>query len=507
MAQQRLAKKLLLIGWDAADWQIIQPLLEQGLMPNLQRVINSGVRGDIATIKPILSPMLWNSIATGKRPDKHGILSFMEPDPDHQYVRPSTSTSRKVKAIWNILSQNELSSQVIAWYAGHPAEPIRGCCVSEYFQKTVDDFDKPLPVKPGTFHPPELETELAQCRLYPADIDSGMLVPLVPGAAKINPEKDKSISVVARLLAEVLSVHAAATYLLKNKPWDFAAVYYESIDQFSHSFMPYRPPKLDGISKEDFDFYKNVVNGVYSYHDTMLGRLLDLAGPETVVMIVSDHGFYSDHRRPEYISKEPAGAAVCHRPFGILCMSGPGIRKGERIDGASILDVTPTLLTLFGLPVGQDMDGKVLVQAFEKPPALERINSWEDIPGDAGMHPPEKRQDPLEAQEAINQLVALGYIAPLEEDKQQAVRRTILERQANLAMVYADAGKFAEAISLLETLISELPNRILLRFLLAQCYRQAGRRREAQRMVEGVLVPYPLTPFALLQLVGGTPDC
>ena len=84
MAQQRLAKKLLLIGWDAADWQIIQPLLEQGLMPNLQRVINSGVRGDIATIKPILSPMLWNSIATGKRPDKHGILSFMEPDPDHQ---------------------------------------------------------------------------------------------------------------------------------------------------------------------------------------------------------------------------------------------------------------------------------------------------------------------------------------------------------------------------------------------------------------------------------------
>ncbi len=507
MAQQRLAKKLLLIGWDAADWQIIQPLLEQGLMPNMQRVINNGVRGDIATIKPVLSPMLWNSIATGKRPDKHGILSFMEPDPDHQYVRPSTSTSRKVKAIWNILSQNDLTSQVIAWFAGHPAEPIRGCCVSEYFQKTVDDFDKPLPIKPGTFHPPELETELAPFRIHPAKLDGGTIETFVPNAAKINQEKDDRLGALAHILAETASVHAAATYLLKNKPWDFAAVYCLAIDHFSHGFMPYHPPRRDIISNEDFDLYKDVVNGAYRWHDMMLGQLLDLAGPETVVVIVSDHGFYSDHRRPEYISKEPAGAAVCHRPFGIICMSGPGIRKGGRIDGASILDVTPTLLTLFGLPVGQDMDGKVLLQAFEKPPALEWINSWEDIPGNAGMHPPEKRQDPLEAQEAINQLVALGYIAPLEEDKEKAVRHTILERQANLAMVYADGGKFAEAISLLETLVLELPNRIRLNLLLAQCYRHVGRRREAQWIVEGVLVPYPLTPFALLQLAGGPQDC
>src|ERR1700722_13923741 len=100
-----LAKKVLLIGWDAADWKIANPLLDQGLMPTLDDFINHGVMGNLATLRPILSPMLWNSIATGKRADKHGILGFMEPDPQTGNVRPVTSTSRKVKAIWNILTQ------------------------------------------------------------------------------------------------------------------------------------------------------------------------------------------------------------------------------------------------------------------------------------------------------------------------------------------------------------------------------------------------------------------
>ncbi|MGH9356724.1 MAG: hypothetical protein ACRD10_11395, partial [Terriglobia bacterium] len=62
-----LAKKVLLIGWDAADWKVATPLLDQGLMPALDDFINHGVMGNLATLRPILSPMLWNSIATGKR--------------------------------------------------------------------------------------------------------------------------------------------------------------------------------------------------------------------------------------------------------------------------------------------------------------------------------------------------------------------------------------------------------------------------------------------------------
>src|SRR5881275_1528409 len=111
-----LSRKVLLIGWDAADWEHITPLLEEGLMPTLDTLINRGVMGNLATLQPILSPMLWNSVATGKFADKHGIQGFIEPDPINGGARPYTSTSRKCKALWNILTQRGLRSNIV----GHP---------------------------------------------------------------------------------------------------------------------------------------------------------------------------------------------------------------------------------------------------------------------------------------------------------------------------------------------------------------------------------------------------
>ena len=98
--------------------------MEAGQMPVLEKFIELGASGQITTLQPILSPMLWTSIATGKRADKHDILGFVKPSPDGKGIRPVTRTSRKCKAIWNILSQSGLRSVVINWYASHPAEPI-----------------------------------------------------------------------------------------------------------------------------------------------------------------------------------------------------------------------------------------------------------------------------------------------------------------------------------------------------------------------------------------------
>ena len=55
----------------------------------------NGVSGNIATLYPPFSPMLWTSIATGKRPGKHGIHGFIEPTPDGKGVRPITALSRQ----------------------------------------------------------------------------------------------------------------------------------------------------------------------------------------------------------------------------------------------------------------------------------------------------------------------------------------------------------------------------------------------------------------------------
>jgi predicted AlkP superfamily phosphohydrolase/phosphomutase/Tfp pilus assembly protein PilF len=495
---QRIARKLLLVGWDSADWQIINPLLEQGRMPALNHLINNGVMGNLATMEPIISPMLWNSIATGKRPDKHGILGFIEPDPDNRYIRPFTSTSRKCKALWNILTQREMTSQVVAWFAGHPAEPIRGTCVSELFQKATGALDQPWIIKPGTVHPPELAESLAALRVHPGELEANMILPFVPDAAKVDQSKDKHLATLARMLAETISVHSAATELLEHQPWDFAAIYYDAIDHLSHAFMQFHPPRLKEVIENDFELYKNVVSCCYQFHDLMLGRLIQLAGPDAHVMVISDHGFYSDHLRPRGIPDEPSGPTVCHRPFGIFCMSGPGIQKDHRIYGAGILDIAPTVLTLFGLPVGRDMDGKVLAQAFDQPPEIERISSWEDVPGESGMHPVERRRDPLEAQEAINQLVALGYMEPLGEDKEKAVLIATQEIQYNLAIVLLDGGKPQEALPLLVKLAVELPDRPRMALLLAQCHQRIGNRSEARRIVESVFASRADSPLAHL---------
>src|SRR5580698_7097461 len=486
-----LAKKVLLIGWDAADWKVINPLVDQGLMPTLDDFINHGVMGNLATLRPILSPMLWNSIATGKRPDKHGIHGFMEPDPQTGGVRPTTSTSRKVKAIWNILTQRGYKTHVLGWFAGHPAEPINGVSVSDLFPYAVGPLDKEWPLPPGAVHPESMRDTFSKLRMHPAEVTEAAILPWIPRAAEIDQEKDKGLQSFAKILSENCSIHNAATWILQNEPWDFLAVYYNGIDHFCHGFMHFHPPRMEGVPEERFEIYKDVVNGAYRFHDMMLETLLNLAGPDATVLLVSDHGFHSDHLRPRGIPKEPAGPAVQHRPFGIVCMKGAHIRQDERIYGATLLDVTPTILTLFGLPVGADMDGRVLVQAFEEPPQITRIPSWEQELGECGMHPSDLRMDPAAAQAVLQQFVALGYIQPPSEDQAKAAEGAVREQQYNLARVYLDARRYREAQPILEELTKKCPDQTRFTQHLAQCYLAVGRRADAKTLLEQLIAFEP----------------
>ena len=482
-----LAKKVLLIGWDAADWKVINPLMDQGLMPTLEDFVNHGVMGNIATLRPILSPMLWNSIATGKRADKHGILGFMEPDPQTGGVRPVTSTSRKVKALWNILTQRGKKAHVLGWFAGHPAEPINGVSVSDLFPYAVGPLDKEWPLPPGAVHPKSLREKFAKLRMHPAEVSEAAILPWIPRAAEIDQEKDKGLQSFAKILSENCSIHNAATWILQNEEWDFLAVYYNGIDHFCHGFMHFHPPQLPGIPDDKFEIYKEVVNGAYRFHDMMLETLLQLAGPDVTVILVSDHGFHSDHLRPMGIPNEPAGPAIQHRPFGIVCMKGEHIKQDERIYGATLLDVTPTVLTLFGLPVGEDMDGRVLVQAFDQPPQITRIPSWENVPGECGMHPGDLRMDPAAAQAVLEQFVALGYIQPPSEDQSKAVETAVREQQYNLACMYLDSRRPHDALPILEELWKKWPDQARFAQYLAQCYLTMRKRDEAKKILQNLI--------------------
>jgi tetratricopeptide (TPR) repeat protein len=439
------ARKVLLVGWDAADWKVIHPLMDSGKMPNVQRLVENGAAGHIATLHPPLSPMLWTSIATGKRPFKHGIHGFSEPTPDGRGVQPVTNLSRKSKALWNILNQNDLCSIVIGWWPSHPAEPINGVMVSDHYHRARGPLEEGWPLPPHAIHPPELAATLAGLRMHPDCLTPRMVEPFIPLAKDIDQDHDKRLAMFLRMLAECMSIQSAAIWLLDNEPWDFFAVYFDAIDHFCHGFMRYHPPRQSWIGERDFELYHNVVSQAYQFHDQMLGTLLEKAGADATVILMSDHGFHPDHLRPVAIPDIPAEPAIEHRDFGIVVLSGPGIQKRAALHAPSVLDIAPTILALYGLPAGDDMDGKVLSQAFAKKPKVAFIPSWEDVPGADGRHPPHMRLDPVAAREALEQMIALGYIERPDENREVAVAKTIRELRYNLGEAYQDAGRHMEA--------------------------------------------------------------
>ena len=479
----RATRKVLLIGWDAADWEHITPLLEEGLLPTLESLINRGVMGNLATLQPILSPMLWNSVATGKYADKHGIHGFIEPDLVNGGARPYTSTSRKCKALWNILTQRGLRSNVVGWWASHPAEPIHGTVVTNAFGGVQFDPEKGWRIPRGTVHPEARGPELARFRVFPNELTEAHILPFVPEAARIDQKKDKRLNSFAKVLSDNASVHAVATALMEDEGWDFTAVYYDGIDHFSHAFMPYHPPKLEWITDDDFALYKDVVKGAYRFHDMMLERLLELAGPETTVILCSDHGFESGAQRPRATPREPAGPAAWHRQYGIFVMAGPGINQDERIYGASLIDVAPTVLTLFDLPIGADMDGRPLLEAFAESPEVKTIPSWEEVEGESGMHRGEAQLDARQADELMQQFAALGYIEDPGADKEKAAEAAEVESKYNVARTYLWKGATEEARLLLEELVRRRPweDRFLVQ--LVHCYFQGGYLAQTERLL------------------------
>ena len=475
--------RVLLIGWDGADWKVIHRLLDAGLMPNLSRLVNEGVIGDLATLYPPLSPMLWTSIATGKHAFKHGILGFTEPAPDGG-ARPVSSRSRQTKALWNIVSQEGACSVAIGWWPSQPVEPIRGAMVSNHFHSVPKVPPAAWKVPAGSVHPEAITSQLAELRWHPGSLTGEHILNFVPLAAEVDQKKDRRLATIAKLACECTTVYEVAHALLRDVPWRLAAVYFDAIDHFSHGFMTYRPPRLPQVSEADERLYGGVVDAAYCYHDLLLGRLLEQVGRDVHVMLISDHGFHSDHLRPVTIPVEPAGPAVQHRGHGIFVLRGPGVKQDERIHGASLLDICPTILAMLGLPVGRDMDGRPLAQAFVKPLVFEMIDSWDTRPGDARCLPAEAESDPAAEQEAMKQLVELGYIEPQPKNRALAGQRARREWSYNLAQSYMGAARSRDALPLLEVLAQENPAEFRFGTLLAEALLGEERIDEAQAVVE-----------------------
>jgi hypothetical protein len=214
------ARKLLLVGWDGADWGLLTPRLDRGEMPALDAMIGRGTMARLSGLGPSLSPMAWTSIATGHRADRHGVLAATEPDPSTGLLRPVSARARRTAALWEIVDHHGLAAHAIGWPASGPASAsaTRGVIVSDGFARAPNAIGDPWPVEPGDASPGRVASSLAGLRIHPGDLCAPHVVPFLPGLAEIETARDHRPAAVAEILAEAATVHAAATWVLEHEP-------------------------------------------------------------------------------------------------------------------------------------------------------------------------------------------------------------------------------------------------------------------------------------------------
>jgi predicted AlkP superfamily phosphohydrolase/phosphomutase len=192
-----------------------------------------------------------------------------------------------------------------------------------------------------------------------------------------------------------------------------AAVYFSGIDAVSHLYWHWTFPEefpSYQIPQDHIQRLKDVIPEYYVLMDEYIGQLVAAAGPNTTVMILSDHGFGGTGRLPWSGGHDSITKGAPIAPPGVLILSGPGIGHSNTPGKAHVLDIAPTLLYLMGLPASKEMSGRVLTEAMApgSPAELPRVESYERIgtPRQIG----EMVSEPLADAERIERLRALGYV-------------------------------------------------------------------------------------------------
>jgi tetratricopeptide (TPR) repeat protein len=365
----KLGRPVLFVGWDGADWQLLDLYLKDGAMPNLAALVREGRSGVLLTIQPPLSPLVWTTMMTGVSPLVHGILDFTRFHPGSGEREPITRAERRVPALWNMAGMAGRSSAVFGLWATWPAEPIDGLLVSD----RLFSFQSPEATPPpGVVYPPTAEA-WARDTLAETEREVGFTavhayLPWLTAAAyqQLLAQPDPyahPAAALRRILVETAVYDRLATgWLARHRP-DLTVVYFQGSDAIGHVFAPYAPPRQPAISAEDYARYSGVPRAYFADLDRRLGEYRKLAEQRgAVLLLASDHGFRWGEGRPERLASAAAATAGrWHREEGIYLLWGPGIEaQPEHSERGSVTQVAATLLALLGLPPGEGLYGPPL---------------------------------------------------------------------------------------------------------------------------------------------------
>jgi hypothetical protein len=359
----RPAGRVLLIGIDGASPALVDRLLAEGRLPHLADLARRGASGTIRSLVPIESPLVWNTIATGKLPADHGILGFAHPSADGTRAL-YLGTDRRVHALWNIASDAGRRVGVVNFWNTYPPDLIDGVMASDHLiARNIEGFREMAgagAVPPGpVVHPADWQPRANQIVRDTTPLTSFANPlqgdPALPGYLALVgddlPRRFDEDSALARLaLAIDDELHP-----------DLLMVLLPGVDRVSHFLwsslqddQSIYPEELR-LSPSEQQAGRRALETFYAYVDALVGLLVARFGDDDVILVVSDHGFEPGRGLGILTGVHEGEAAL----DGIAFARGPGIAPGSSIRDFSVADVTPTLLAFMGLPLGDDMAGRV----------------------------------------------------------------------------------------------------------------------------------------------------
>lgn len=271
--ETKTGKRVIVIGLDGGSFCILDPLIKNGRMPNLKKLIDEGVRGDLQTVIPPITPAAWTTFMTGKNPGKHGVLEFLVKDGAGE--SPVNSRLRRGKSLWRIVSDSGKRVVSLSIPITYPPEKINGLMISDFMTpKGVKDYG----------YPPELlaeiERRLGPYRLHISEVYS----------------RNRIEQFFEDIEEEVRFKFKAARFIAGAEgelplQFDLFALHIHGADRIQHELWHIIDPAHPMHDKKEALAYEDRFYRFYESLDAELGRFLDMLRPDDTVFVISDHGF------------------------------------------------------------------------------------------------------------------------------------------------------------------------------------------------------------------------
>ena len=275
--------RTVLIGLDGATWDMLDALMADGVMPHLAGLVARGARAVLRSTLHPLTPPAWATLMTGRSPGNHGVFDFIRVE--RGGARPSytlaTSEDLRAPTIWQIASAAGLRATTLNFPVMFPARPIEGVVIPGYVPWSyLGRAIHPRPVfrmlkERGVFKAAEMSTDWQHERKAVQGLAENQLDDWVQ--FHITRER--------RWQATLLT-------LMEEEPSALTAVLFDGVDRIQHLCWHLIDPasRADHTGPEA-ERTRALVLQYFRELDGFVAEIVDRAGPQAQVFVVSDHGF------------------------------------------------------------------------------------------------------------------------------------------------------------------------------------------------------------------------